>query len=76
MMMVSIKIVGPGLVVNRPAAVIYDALIKAGYEVELKEFDGQHQYVAKEDWPQKELEHTQQKGMKIQLDVDACPWGG
>lgn len=28
------------MLVNRPAAVIYDALTKAGYEVELEEFDG------------------------------------
>lgn len=75
--MVAIKISGPGLVVNKPVAVIFQALEAAGYLVELKEYDGQYQYVSKEDWPAKELENTErQKGMEIKLDVNALPWGG
>jgi hypothetical protein len=75
--MVTVKIVGPGLVVNKPAAIIYKALTEAGYKVNLEEFDGQHQYVPKEEWPDKELIDTErQKGMEIKMDVDALPWGG
>lgn len=75
--MVSIKISGPGLVVNRPAAVIYKALTEAGYKVDLEEFDGQHQYVSKEEWPDKEVnDNNRQRGMEITVNVNPLPWGG
>ena len=75
--MITVKIIGPGLVVNKPAALIFKTLTEAGYKVNLEEFSGQHQYVSKEEWPDKELINTEkQKGMTIRVDVDPLPWGG
>ena len=75
--MVTVKIVGPGLIVNKPAAIIYKALIEAGYKIDLEEFAGQYQYIPKEDWPDKELIDTEsEKGCEIKMDVKPLPWGG
>ena len=38
MIEIDVKVIGPGLVVNGPVAIIYDALVKAGYEVDLVKF--------------------------------------
>jgi hypothetical protein len=60
--------------VNHPAAVIYDALVKAGYNVALEEFDGQFQYKDKSDWPRNELEPKKLvKNFNIEFEVEACP---
>lgn len=74
--MVTIKITGPGLVVNTPTAVIFKALTDAGYEVDLETFDGQHQYVKPEEWPDKQLSDSRQTGMEVKIRVDPQPWGG
>ena len=49
--MITVKIIGPGLVVNKSAALIFKALTEAGYKVNLEEFAGQHLDVPKEEWP-------------------------
>jgi hypothetical protein len=87
---VTIKISGPGLVVNGPAAVIFKALTDAGFEVELPEFLGQHQFMPKEGWPDNEVTHLARPVPPITLgdgrvlsckrtakiEVDPQPWGG
>lgn len=75
-----IKIIGPGLVVNLPAAIIYDALTRAGYKVEIEEFDGQFRDETDQDrhrWPYSELVDLNRRaiGSTIKLDVDPQPWG-
>jgi hypothetical protein len=75
--MVTIKIVGPGLIVNKPTAFIYKVLTEAGYKVDLEEFAGQHQYAPKDQWPTNELIDTvPYKGLEIKIDVNPLPWGG
>lgn len=78
--MVTIEIVGPGLVVNGPAALIYKAFRDAGYEVPKPEFDGQHQYMERATWPENELADMansgRQSGMIVLLRVVPQPWGG
>lgn len=74
-----LKLIGPGLCVNGPAAIIYHALKEAGYEVDLEEFPGQFQYTKPEEWPQRELDDIPRiKALgagHVLFDVDACPWG-
>lgn len=69
-----ISVVGPGLAVNGPVAVIYEALVNAGYKVDLSEFPGQFQYDSKEGWPNT-ANKTPITG-KIEMRVEAMPWGG
>lgn len=81
--MMTIKLTGPGLVVNTPTAIIYKALKEAGFIIHLDEFDGQYQYSIKEDWPDNQLEAFELVKLtypnhihEIRLEVDAQPWGG
>lgn len=75
--MVTITVTGLGLVINKPTAVLFKALTDAGYNVVLEDFDGLHQYVPKENWPDQELvDMDVQQGMQIKICGKPQPWGG
>lgn len=75
--MITVQIFGPGLLVNTPAAIIYKAMLDAGYDVSLEEFIGQFEYASKEGWPENELENIErQQGVSVKLQVRPQPWGG
>lgn len=79
MLLLDLKIIGPGLVVNHATAVVYDALKRAGYDVDLREFDGQYQYLDKEHWPDNQLQETRNDAgtpIHINMSVSPEPWGG
>lgn len=74
----TIKIIGPGLVVNTPAAIVFKALTEAGYSVQMEEFDGQFDGERdKDNWPESELCNLQErnKDWSIKIDVSPLPWG-
>jgi hypothetical protein len=73
--MCEIKIIGPGLVVNGPGVVIRNALVAAGYQVQLAEWIGLDQWPG--TWEERQKIAAQlQRGMKVELIVDPLPWGG
>lgn len=77
--MISIKITGPGLVVNTPTAIIYKALKEAGYNITIPEFDGQFQYIDKDDYPDNQISCLSPKNNRnigLTIEVDPQPWGG
>lgn len=61
----TIKIAGPGLIVNTPAEIVIRALIEAGFNVEFNEWDGQERGYNKSVSDQ-----------NITVEVKALPWGG
>lgn len=74
----TIKISGPGLVVNGPAAIIYKALAEAGYDVQMEEFDGQFDGERDKDtWLESELFDlkSRTKDWFVKIDVHPQPWG-
>jgi hypothetical protein len=72
-----VKIIGPGLVVNKVTAVVQKALRDAGYLVTMPEFPGQCTYHGPEEWPDKVLEDLKhvQIGDPVHVDVKPMPWG-
>lgn len=79
---INVDVRGPGLVVNCPVAILYKALSDAGYTVNMEEFSGQHQYIPKCDWPDKQIESLSRsdksklKDLTIKINVTPMPWGG
>lgn len=77
---IDITISGPGLIVNLPTALIYKALQRANYHVELPDFDGQNKLESVDSWVDEltlhNITNNHDKGAKINLIVKPLPWGG
>lgn len=69
MINIDVKITGPGLVVNKPVAIITKALIDAGYGVDINKFDGQNDDM-------EGIVAKSQSKKTIKIEVDPLPWGG
>lgn len=81
MLNIEIKITGPGLVVNAPAAIIQEALENYGYTVKLSDFDGKDQGEPAETWPTQtlvmaHLHANDRHNVEARIEVKPLPWGG